>query len=500
MLADGMPLPRRWNENTNGRYSEIVLERSDYMDVNLDAAVAMIESDKQAAKTAFTRCVRDYPDDWRGYFYLAACLSNQLDYEGAIRHLGEANALSPDDPLIHFNLGYCQRQLGHHVEAVANLETSARIYNWRDPRCTAVLASTFSILGENGKALEAISRARSNGVQHPILDFYQFIIDSANASKNINLKDQLVRHCRDQDVVDYLVAFSMKYDFFRYNILDDKYSLASLIAAYQRQQNLDPWAYHPETYLLPEEADLHCEAAKSNLGSHWIIKARNLSGGQGAHVVKGPVKETQTADRIAQRYITEPYLLEGRKFNLRIYFVIVSTDPLEVHLWRDGVVFIAPQPFSLKPDDLGQATIHIANLLTVGKEAENFPLATIKSHILSLKDMLALDVFTPNHREAIEERVSDLVIRFCQAVGATGLFEEQARLGPAPGFPPKFLGLDIIFDKHLKPWLLEAERYPGIGGVFSTTKNINNRFKTDYLDLVLGNLRFDNDKFMTIHP
>lgn len=83
---------------------------------------------------------------------------------------------------------------------------------------------------------------------------------------------------------------------------------------------------------------------------------------------------------------------------------------------------------------------------------------------------------------------------------STGIFEQQLSLGAAPAYPPKFIGLDIIFDEHLKPWLLEAERYAGVGGVFAVTKGINDRFKRDYFDLVLGDVPDDSKLFTVIRP
>ena len=129
-------------------------------------------------------------------------------------------------------------------------------------------------------------------------------------------------------------------------------------------------------------------------------------------------------------------------------------------MWHDGVVFIAPQPFSLQSEDLGKATIHIANLLTVGKETSKYPMANIKSHILCFKDMRDLEEISGAHWKVMQEGVVDLVKQFCEALSATGIFDQQAQLGVAPGYPPKFIGVDIIFDENLKPWLLEAERYP----------------------------------------
>ena len=44
------------------------------MTSDLETAIGLIQSDKLAAKRFFSEFVRDHPEDWRGHFYLAACL------------------------------------------------------------------------------------------------------------------------------------------------------------------------------------------------------------------------------------------------------------------------------------------------------------------------------------------------------------------------------------------------------------------------------------------
>lgn len=37
---------------------------------------------------------------------------------------------------------------------------------------------------------------------------------------------------------------------------------------------------------------------------------------------------------LAQRYVDSPYLVGGRKFDLRIYVLVTSYNPLHVYLYR----------------------------------------------------------------------------------------------------------------------------------------------------------------------
>ena len=43
-------------------------------------------------------------------------------------------------------------------------------------------------------------------------------------------------------------------------------------------------------------------------------------------------------DVVAQRYIFKPLLINGYKFDLRIYILVVSCRPLRMFIYKDGLV------------------------------------------------------------------------------------------------------------------------------------------------------------------
>jgi len=63
---------------------------------------------------------------------------------------------------------------------------------------------------------------------------------------------------------------------------------------------------------------------------------------------------------IIQRYIKNPLLLQGRKSEFRLYWLIACLDPLLVLLYREGMVRLNSQPFQL--GNFEKTLIHVTNV------------------------------------------------------------------------------------------------------------------------------------------
>lgn len=105
-------------------------------------------------------------------------------------------------------------------------------------------------------------------------------------------------------------------------------------------------------WILPR----HRSELESNLQSlsvdWYIVKKKTSASASGTFILQGAdlAKElssgSRSDDMVVQRYYSDPYIIQGRKSDLRVY-VLIRTDPLRLYIHTDGWVWVAQQPFTM---------------------------------------------------------------------------------------------------------------------------------------------------------
>ena len=70
------------------------------------------------------------------------------------------------------------------------------------------------------------------------------------------------------------------------------------------------------------------------------------------------------------KYISNPLLISDHKFDLRIYVLITSVDPLKVYVFNEGLVRFASEPYNHDYIKNGKFS-HLTNY-SINKKSENF--------------------------------------------------------------------------------------------------------------------------------
>ena len=118
----------------------------------------------------------------------------------------------------------------------------------------------------------------------------------------------------------------------------------------------------PLTFILPSDSkDLKLFIKNNQTKPLWIVKPTNSQGGEGIQVVDDIKTISRKKPAIIQMYLSNPYLINKHKFDLRLYVLITSLDPLTVYLYGDGLVRFATKPYTNRTDKLQDKFVHLTN-------------------------------------------------------------------------------------------------------------------------------------------
>lgn len=92
------------------------------------------------------------------------------------------------------------------------------------------------------------------------------------------------------------------------------------------------------------------------------MKPAAKSRGRGINVVNDISSVIYGEPMIMQRYLKNPLLLNGYKFDLRIYVLVTSVNPLEIFIYKQGFGRFSTVPFNLDPNDKANKYIHLTNV------------------------------------------------------------------------------------------------------------------------------------------
>lgn len=78
--------------------------------------------------------------------------------------------------------------------------------------------------------------------------------------------------------------------------------------------------------------------SKKNKTFAYILKPETGCQGKGIIITKS-IRDVRPQERmICQVYIARPFLIDGYKFDFRVYTLITSCDPLRIFVYNDGLV------------------------------------------------------------------------------------------------------------------------------------------------------------------
>ncbi|KAJ8568776.1 hypothetical protein K7X08_030998 [Anisodus acutangulus] len=224
-----------------------------------------------------------------------------------------------------------------------------------------------------------------------------------------------------------------------------KHHLAETI---QKAHGLVEWlqsTYNLETQLSQLIGDFHLRG-REKLDNLWILKPWNMARTIDTTItsnLSAIIRLMETGPKICQKYIEQPALFNGRKFDLRYIVLVRSMNPLEIFLADVFWVRLANNKYTLEKHSFDEYETHF----------------TVMNYRGRLNHMNTPD-FVKEFEKEHEVNWLDIHSRIRSMLKSA--FEAAAAVHPEMHHSKSraMYGVDVMLDCHFQPKLLEITYCP----------------------------------------
>jgi len=233
-----------------------------------------------------------------------------------------------------------------------------------------------------------------------------------------------------------------------------------------KKEGMDPALldFVPVTYMLPQDYSLFVEEFRKQPNTTWIMKPTSRSQGKGIFLFNKlsqvkkwaagqmPANGKAAENYVVSRYIDDPLLIGGKKFDLRLYAVVCSYRPLKVYLSALGFARFCNEKYSNEVQEIDNMYMHLTNV-AIQKHGETYndkhgnkwPLQNLKTYIAGAYGSAVC-------RRLLAD-IDNVVIGSLKAC-------QNVMINDRHCF--ELYGFDVIIDSNLKPWLIEVNASPSL--------------------------------------
>lgn len=416
--------------------------------------------------------VRNAPSSHNELFFLGYIYNRKGNFENAIKCMEGVIKLKPDHHTAFNNLGYIYFQHENFDLAISNFSQAIKIDNTQiSYHC--LLALSYHRGGDVDEAIKIYLNALKITPNHPeTLIYLLFAYKELGAHSSARQIALIIKNILKSDVNNHISSYIGEKlqvnDLNQWKDFDDKQKLTGLINRFRTEQEHTPLKNYPQTFTYPDEKDDFFNEAKKNPSKLWIIKPSDLYGGQHLKIINCYDELPETGSWVIQRYIDSPFLAVERKFGIRLYLLITSTNSTQMYLYNNAGVRFAPSKYSIEENDLADLTKHITQTELFRNNPELIQSVSkdlgTETPVWTLSRLLQYISDQGHNANTLSNRLKKLSADVAKLISYSGVLEQKLIHNTAFAYQPKILGLDVQVDSELNIHLLEIERYPGAAG------------------------------------
>uniref|UniRef100_A0A2R9C596 Tubulin--tyrosine ligase-like protein 5 n=2 Tax=Pan paniscus TaxID=9597 RepID=A0A2R9C596_PANPA len=340
--------------------------------------------------------------------------------------------------------GGCRRipVLVFHADAILTKDNNIRVIGER-------YHLSYKIVRTDSRLVRSILTAHGFHEVHPSSTDYNLMWTGSH------LKPFLLRTLSEAQKVNH---FPRSYELTR------KDRLYKNIIRMQHTHGFKAFHILPQTFLLPAEYAEFCNSYSKDRGP-WIVKPVASSRGRGVYLINNPNQISLEENILVSRYINNPLLIDDFKFDVRLYVLVTSYDPLVIYLYEEGLARFATVRYDQGAKNIRNQFMHLTNY-SVNKKSGDYvscddPEVEDYGNKWSMSAMLRYLKQEGRDTTALMAHVEDLIIK-------TIISAELAIATACKTFVPhrsscfELYGFDVLIDSTLKPWLLEVNLSPSL--------------------------------------
>ncbi|XP_074680876.1 tubulin polyglutamylase TTLL5 isoform X8 [Strix aluco] len=349
-----------------------------------------------------------------------------------------------DHPCIKWTGGGCRRipVLVFHAEAILTNDSYLRLIGER-------YHLSYKIVRTDSRLVRSILAAHGFHEVHPNSSDYNLMWTGSH------LKPYLLRSLTDIQKVNH---FPRSYELTRKDRLYKNVSRMQLAHGFKTFHIL------PQTFILPTEYQDFCNTYSKDRGP-WIVKPVASSRGRGVYLINNPNQIVLEDNILVSRYISNPLLIDDFKFDVRLYVLVTSYDPLVIYLYEEGLARFATVRYDQASKNIKNQFMHLTNY-SVNKKSGDYvscddPEVEDYGNKWSMSAMLRYLKQEGRDTAALMANVEDLIIKTVVSAELTIATACKTFLSHR-GSCFELYGFDVLIDDTLKPWLLEVNLSPSL--------------------------------------
>ncbi|XP_036214571.2 tubulin polyglutamylase ttll-4 isoform X1 [Bactrocera oleae] len=226
------------------------------------------------------------------------------------------------------------------------------------------------------------------------------------------------------------------------------------------------FGFMQKSYVMPDDLENLRQVWPKNASrlTKWIVKPPASARGTGIRIVNKWSQFPKDRPLVVQKYIERPLLINDSKFDMRIYVVLTSINPLRIYMYKDGLARFASVKYSSELTSLDDRCMHLTNY-SINKFSQNYSknedFNACQGHKWTLQSLWSCLETRGVNTKRLWATLRNLVIKAIVS-GESGLNRMYRQNVNFRYNCFELFGFDVLLDENLVPWLLEINISPSL--------------------------------------